>query len=423
MRRDSNFKQILAAMSGTVLQYYDFSLFGYFTPVIAELYFPAQNQTLSILYAFSLFAVSFLLAPLGSIFFGYIGDNFGRKKALTLSILLMAIPTAMIGILPTYTQIGMAASLLLILCRLIQGFVASGEFTGSAVYLVEQAKSRNPYLLGSLISSSYSIGMLIGSVLATIVTLKIMPTWAWRLPFLLALIAVLLIFYMRKNLSETQEFLASNKKNKKWFWTALINSPRAVMATILMGWFVGIVVFGTYVFSVTYLTEYAHLQLSTAIIIVSLALLLDACLEPFIAMLADKYGGLWITGTGIAGFAVFSYPLFQMLATGNVVLIIMAMISLTCLIAITCAPLNGLLVRLFPAEYRSSGFGVSFNLSIGIFGGTAPLILTGLILWTGNLVSPALYYIGGSFIGLYAISLMKSNKQIHVMDMASSHEY
>lgn len=231
MRKDANiFKQVFAATSGTMLQWYDFSLFGYLAPVIAELYFPAQNTTLSILYTFSLFAVSFLLAPVGSIFFGYIGDNYGRKRALTLSVLFMAIPTAIIGVLPTYAQIGIIASVLLILCRLIQGFIASAEYTGSAIFMVEHAKHNKPFLLGSLVSSSYSIGLLIGSVAATAATMEFMPTYFWRLPFLLALAAGLLIFYIRKNIAETQEYIAFNqaeKKSRTWFWTALVNSPKS----------------------------------------------------------------------------------------------------------------------------------------------------------------------------------------------------
>lgn len=171
----------------------------------------------------------------------------------------------------------------------------------------------------------------------------------------------------------------------------------------------------TYVFSVTYLTEYSHLKLSTAIVIVSLALLLDACLEPFIAMVADKCGGLWITATGIVGFSLCSYPLFQLLATSNITLIIISMFALSCLTAITCAPMTTLLVRLFPPEYRSSGFGVSFNLSMAIFGGTTPLILTGLIYWTGNILSPALYYVIGSVIGLYAIKLISAKSDLELV--------
>lgn len=402
-------RQILPAISGTILQWYDFSLFGFFAPVIAKLFFPENSQIASTLYIFGIFAVSFLLAPLGSIFFGYIGDNYGRKKALTISILSMAIPTAMIGLLPSYYQIGILAPILLTILRLIQGFVASAEFTGSAIFLVEHAPKFRSSFFGSLTSSSYSVGLIIGSILSAIATMSFMPQYAWRITFLLSLVGGMLIFYMRRNILETPVFNQQtilNNKNEVSFYTAWKHSRLSIIATFLMAWFIGIITFGTYVFSVTYLVQYANIHLFAAIVIVSAALLLDAMLEPFIAIFADKYGGSKISMIGIAGFTLFSYPLFKLLSSGNIILVTIALLSLSLLIAISCAPINAILILIFPARYRSSGFGVAFNMGIAIFGGTTPLVLSWLISKSGSIIAPSAYYILGSLIGMYAFYLI-----------------
>lgn len=221
---------------------------------------------------------------------------------------------------------------------------------------------------------------------------------------------------MRRNILETPEFkkikLSSNEKNTTFF-TAFQGSPRSIICTMLMASFVGVITFGTYVYSVTYLTQYCNFHLSTAIVIVSFSLLLDAILEPFIALLADKYGnGRLISMLGTMGFALFSYPLFRMLSSGDLILTTIAMLCFSCLIAVTCAPMNTTFVLLFPAKYRYTGFGVSFNLSIAIFGGTAPLVLEWLIHRSNNIMSPTIYYIGSCIIGLIALSLIKPTVQL-----------
>ncbi len=405
------YKQIAAATSGTIFQWYDFSLFGYLTPVLATLFFPQSNNTAGILYTFGLFAVSFLLAPIGAMLFGYIGDNFGRKKALTLSIILMAIPTAMIGLLPTYAQIGILAPVLLTFLRIMQGLVASAEFTGSAIFLVEHSSEKRPYFLGSLTSSAYSIGLIIGSLVSAIATLHFLPISIWRIPFLIAIVGGILIYNVRKNLIETPEYShLKGKKNKTTFLTAIKKSPKSVFITILIAWFVGIITFGSYVYSITYITQYSNISLSTAIVIVSIAILLDALLEPPIALLADKFGGKIISICGMFGFAIFSTLIFKLLSSGDVILVMVGMCCCSCLIALTYAPLNTILVRLFPPEYRYSGFGVSFNLSIAIFGGTTPLFLAWLTYQMKLITAPAIYYMFGSIIGLLGMTMIKEMK-------------
>ncbi|HAT8371203.1 TPA: MFS transporter [Legionella pneumophila] len=413
MNISSSSKALFAGVSGTALQWYDFALFGYFAPIIAATYFPNDNQFASLLSAFGVFAVGYLLAPIGSLLFGYIGDQFGRKRALTLSILAMAIPTAMISIIPSYQYIGITAPLLITLLRVIQGFVASSEFTGSAIFLVEHAKTEKKALYGCLTSSAYSTGLILAGLAASFFTASFMPDWGWRIGFGLALIAGILIFYLRTHVAETPEYenIAQHDKRRLPFLAALKEAPLAVVGIIGIAWLVSIMTFGTYVFTATYLHSYFHISLGLATLIITIALAVDATLEPFIALLAGRIGLLKVIRLGMVAMLFLSIPIFFLLATGNVGLIAMGLVFMSILIAITYAPLNAYMVTLFPHQYRYSGFGVAFNIGISLFGGTTPIVMMWLVNSTSNFISPAWYYMFGAIIGLASIMVCEQGRR------------
>ncbi|KTD09308.1 MFS transporter [Legionella jamestowniensis] len=413
MRISPASKALFAGVSGTALQWYDFALFGYFVPIIAATYFPSDDRFASLLSTFGVFAVGYLLAPLGSLFFGYIGDHFGRKRALSLSILAMAIPTAMISIVPSYQLIGIVAPLLITLLRVMQGFVASAEFTGSAIFLVEHAKPEKKALYGCLTSSAYSTGLILAGLAASLFTASFMPSWGWRIGFGVALIAGILIFYLRTYVAETPEYqrIAQYDKTRLPFLTALNETPLAVIGIIGIAWLVSIMTFGTYVFTATYLHSYFHVPLGFATLIITLSLTVDAALEPFIALLADRIGFLRIIRFGMTAMLFFSIPIFSLLSTGNIGLIAIGLVFMSVLIAITYAPLNAYMVSLFPHQYRYSGFGVAFNVGISLFGGTTPLVMMWLVSKTGNFISPAWYYMFGAIIGLVSLLVCEYSRK------------
>ncbi len=400
-------KATLAAISGTALQWYDFAIFGYFAPIIAETYFPNDNHFAGLLSAFGVFAVGYMLSPIGSIVFGYIGDQYGRKRALMLSILVMAIPTSIISILPGFKTIGIAAPILMTLLRVIQGFVASSEFTGSAIFLVEHAKPTRKAFYGCLTSSAYSIGVVFAGLAASLFTASFMPEWGWRLAFALSLIAGIVIFYLRAHVTETPVYqqVHPQDKPKYPFLTAVKEVPYAVVGVIGIAWLVGIMTFGTYVFTATYLHSYFKQSLSLMTLMITLALVVDATLEPFIAMLADKVGHLRIIIIGMVAILLLSIPIFYLLSSANVPKITAGLVLMSVLIAITYAPLNAYMVSLFPQHYRYSGFGVSFNIGISLFGGTTPLMMLWLVNTTGNIIAPAWYYVFGAVIGLISLAV------------------
>jgi len=409
----SSSKALFAGVSGTILQWYDFAIFGYFAPIIAATYFPQDNQFASLLSAFGVFAIGYLLAPLGSIVFGYIGDHYGRKRALTLSILAMAIPTALISLVPGYVTIGIAAPILITLLRVFQGFVASAEFTGSAIFLVEHASPDRKAFYGCLTSSAYSLGSILAGLAASFFTASFMPEWGWRIGFAVALVAGSLIFFLRRHVNETPEYLHINdsEKPKSPFITALKEAPLAIAGVIGLAWLIGIMTFGTYVFTATYLHSYLHLSISTATLIITVALAVDALLEPVIAIIADKVGHLKIILIGMVLTMLLSVPAFGALASGNISLITVGLVSLSILIAITFAPLNAYMVSLFPQQYRYSGFGVAFNIGISLFGATSPMVMMWLVNTTNNLIAPAWYYVFGTVIGFASIAICEKSRR------------
>lgn len=240
-----------------------------------------------------------------------------------------------------------------------------------------------------------------------------MPSWAWRLGFVVAFIAGLLIFFLRTHVTETPEYqhIKSHEKLRFPFFEALKNAPFAIIGVIGIAWLTGIMTFGTYVFTATYLHTYFNISLTLATLIITLSLGVDALLEPFIAILADKIGLLRVIKFGMIALLLLSTPIFYLLAIGKVAFITVGMVLMSILIAITYAPLNAYMVSLFPHQYRYSGFGIAFNLGISLFGGTTPLVMMWLVNKTGNFLSPAWYYVFGAVIGLASLAVCEHGQR------------
>ncbi|MCH9756988.1 MAG: MFS transporter [Gammaproteobacteria bacterium] len=415
MRISSSKKAMLAGISGTAIQWYDFAIFGYFAPIIAAIYFPKDSAMASLLHVFAVFAVGYVLAPVGSMFFGYIGDRYGRKRALMLSIFSMAIPTAMIALLPGFKTIGIVAPILITLLRMTQGFAASSEFTGSAVFLVEHAKPGRRAFYGCLTSSAYSVGVIFAGLTTSFLTASFMPNWGWRIGFGMASIAGFIIFYLRRDVSETPVYAKINHEDKlkRPFLMAIKTVPYAVIGVIGLGSLIGIMTFGTYVFTASYLHRYFNFSLSTATLITTASLAVVAVLEPLMAILADKIGHLKQLVVGMFSMFCLSFPVFYLITSGHVGSVMLGMIVMSILIATAFAPINAYMLALFPDNCRYSGFGVSFHIGISLFGSTAPLVLMWLVNKTGDFTAPAYYYMLGAFIGLGSLAICEYGRRAH----------
>lgn len=391
-------KTLLAGAIGNVLEWYDFALYGYFAPVIAILFFPSAESSASLISVFGVFAIGFLARPLGALLFGYWGDTLGRRNALAWSILLMAIPTCLVGVLPTYEMIGIAAPVALTFCRFLQGISVGGEFTGSVTFLVEHAASSQRGYVGSWAGFSAQIGALLGSgvgaLIASSLTEEALHQWGWRIPFVMGSFIALAGWYLRTKIAESPAFeqLREARAISASPIRDVLTKNRTALAQVIgLVWLHGVGFYLLYVYLTTYLVTVTTVSLSTALTLNTGCMTLLALLIPVMGKLSDRVGQRPLLIIGSAGLGLASYPLFLWLTGNHLPLMIAAQIILTVLAACYMGPFFAAVADLFQTAQRYTGLSIGYNAGSALFGGTAPLIATLLIQWSGNIMAPALY--------------------------------
>ncbi|HET7059617.1 MAG TPA: MFS transporter [Nitrospiraceae bacterium] len=399
---------------GNVLEWYDFALYGYFAPVFAAMFFPSDQPSVSLLSAFGVFAIGFLARPLGALLFGYIGDTVGRREALVWSIILMAIPTVIVGLLPTYATIGIVAPLALTLCRFLQGLSVGGEFTGSVTFLVEHAAPSQRGAIGSWAGFSAQIGALLGSgvgaLVASNLTAESLHQWGWRVPFLLGSLIAFAGWYLRTRIPESPAFEQVRQAR------ALSSAPIrevfthqriAVAKVIGLVWLHGVGFYLLFVYLTTYLSTVTTVPLATVLTMNTVCMLLLAILIPLMGHLSDRVGQKPLLLIGAAGLALTAYPSFIWLTSDDLALIWTAYVWLTVLMSCYLGPFFAVVVELFPTAQRYTGLSAGYNISAALFGGTAPLMATLLIEWSGDILSPSLYLSLCALISLSVILTLR----------------
>jgi len=394
-------KALVSAILGNGLEFYDFALFGAFSVILSRVFFTG-DKTIALISTLSIFAIAFFVRPLGSILFGYIGDRFGRKKALSSSIIFMGFFTFLIGCLPTYNEIGYLAPVLLLCCRLGQGFCLGGENNGSAIFLLEHLKNRKGFA-GALILTGGAIGTVLATSLAVIASLPFMPTWAWRVPFLLGILIGLLGAYIRRSIDETPEFVSSSKKEATPLLFVLKNHTRPFLCMIGIGGVNGVLAYTLVVYINVYLSTVVHTPLANSLMYTCVALVLFGSLAPIMGNLADKIGERKIMASACAMAFFVPTIIFYLLQQHNALSICLATLLAAIMASSFNGPSNALVQRFFPAKVRYTGVALGYAIGIAIFGGTQPLVSTYLITTTGNAYAPALYLMFAGFIGSLAL--------------------
>ena len=399
---------VFAAMAGTALEFYDITLYGFFSSLFAPLFFPSINPTLSLMASLGAFAAGFLMRPLGGIFFGYIGDRYGRKKALVIAIFLVTLPTVMIGLAPTYAEIGILAPLIIILCRLLQGICVGGEYGGAAVFISEQVEKKRAGFAGSILCATAFLGAVVGSGIGALCTASFMPHWGWRLPFLIGGVFGLTIYFFRKGIQETESFSQVNKEKihshfplKEIFQQRKLN----LLCATAMGSCVQIPFYMASIYMQILLINELKFSSSDALLVNTGVMVLWMGLLPIAGLLSDRIGAIKLMSYSALAVMSLVYPLFFLLEyhlSLGTILFVQLMISLAGVGFMGAAP--GLMPQLFPVEERVSGTAVGFSLGQALFSGMTPLVATALVACTGDFKAPSFYLILTSLIGWSAVN-------------------
>ncbi|MFI4995951.1 MAG: MFS transporter [Hyphomicrobiales bacterium] len=398
-------KAIIAGTVGNVLEWYDFGVYGYLVSTISQLFFPSDDPIASLLLTFAVFGVGFVMRPVGSVLFGIYGDRYGRRKALSAVIFLMAFSTLAIGLLPTYQQVGVLAPALLVLVRLLQGLSAGGEWGGSTAYIVEFAPEGKRGFYGSWQQVSVGAGFLLGSLSAALLTQTLthdaLVGWGWRIPFILGVLVGLLGAYLRWRLDDTPKFAAIEEHGEvsKAPLVEALTTYRKETLTVF-----GLTLHNTvaYYIPIVYMTSYivsvAKLAPSSALWIGTTCLAVFVILIPIWGALSDRIGRKPLLLLSSGGYIILSYPLFMMASSGSATLALIAQLTMIVFLSFFSGACPAAYSEIFPTRVRYTALSIGYNIAVAIFGGFAPFIATWLIKATGNNLAPAYYLIAAAVV-------------------------
>jgi MHS family proline/betaine transporter-like MFS transporter len=416
-------RAVAAASVGNALEWYDFSVYAFFAVFIAQSAFRQEAGGAQLLKAFMAFGIGFIARPLGALVIGAYGDRVGRKAALTMTIMTMAVGTAVVAFAPPYTAIGIGAPILIVCGRMLQGFSAGGEIGGATAFLIEHAPADKKGKYASWLQASMAISNILAALVATAVTLTMsketIGSWGWRIPFIIGLAIAPVGLWMRKTLDETPEFQAEMERartEQKSLKAPLLRVVKEHPVTLLLGtgfatlW--SICVYTLIIFMPTYVQKTFHFESRQAFIasLVGNCFMVVACV--FAGSLSDRLGRRAVLILGTLLMLGGIYPLLTWLSVSHTTFTLIAVQTLFCImVAIFVGVAPSALAEIFPTSVRSSGMSLSYNTAVTIFGGFAPAILTWLTLRPGGTFAPAWYVMAACLVALVSIALLPLGKR------------
>lgn len=423
-------RNILAAVIGNALEWYDFLVFAFMTPIVAKLFFPAdpnnpESAVNQILLTLAIFGVGFLMRPVGGIVLGMYGDRKGRKAAMVLVTGIMAVAIFFITFAPTYAQVGIAAPLVILIARLLQGFAAGGEFGTSTALLIEMAPPGKRGFYGSWQMTGQMTALLIGAAIGTLITdiftTEQLMSWAWRIPFAFGLLIIPVAIYIRRYVEEPEVFKelqarkASGEVAQTTLGQMLVRYKRETLVGMGLVVTATVSIYITFTYLVTFSTVTLKLPLRDTFLVQMAGAALMVVLMPFMGAWSDRVGRRLMIGS-LIGYLIVLWPLYAWLTDGPTIGKLLTVQVVVCLFVSVFFGLFGtVMAELFPAKVRSLGMSMAYNVAVMIFGGFAQFIVTWLIKVTGSPMSPAYYVMFGVTLGLIAAFYIKDKTDEEAM--------
>lgn len=413
-------RAVVGAGLGNTVEWYDFGIYAYSASIISQVFFPPNSsQAVRLIATFAAFTAAFLIRPVGGLILGPLGDKIGRQRVLSATIIMMAAGTLGIGLIPSYATIGVLAPVLLLVCRLIQGFSTGGEYGGATTFIAEHSPDRRRGFMGSWLEFGTLGGFVLGAstytLLAGVLTPEQLLSWGWRIPFLLAGPLGIIGLYMRLKLHETPVYQEHKKQRdeqeQQGFWRAFAQHWRAVL--ICMGL---VLVFNVtdgmlLAYMPTFLTERRGLSYEHGLLLLIVVMLIMMITITFGGRLSDYFGRRPMLFAGCIGFLVLSWPAVQLIRAPSSWLVFAGLLLLGLTLVTFTSTMPATLPAMFPAGIRYGSVSIAFNISVSLFAGTVPLVAQSLISATGDDNIVAYYLMGAAAIGLVAVYFTKETAQ------------
>lgn len=389
--KNSGLRALVLSSVAIILEWFDFLIFGFYAVYISKLFFPFQNETYSLITTFLIFGVSFLFRPLGALVISHIGDRYGRKNALILTVLLMTLPTFLIGVLPTYGQIGITATALIIFLRILQGFSLGGERSSTLSILVEIAPEGSRGLYTIFAGLSTTLGIILASLVCGIIsnyfTDQQMLEFGWRIPFLMGILTGFAVYFLRKHLDESakfQEVKSSKGISESPITEAVYKYRKQVVSTFLCTIMFAVGFYIIFVYLITFSVTFGKMQLPAILAMNTVNMFIGTLFLPFFGHLSDRFGRRPLLIAGAIGTAVSPFFLFTTFSGDSYVLKFAVQFLSGLMLFIYAGGLYPFLVELFPTRIRMTGISLGHVMAFSVFGGSAPFIATYLIEKSGD---------------------------------------